>query len=316
MRTLRIRGGRPLNGRIRISGGKNAALPVLAACVCFREPCVVQDCPDLTDVDAALDILASLGARWSRQGSTVTVDPRPVCRWEIPPEQMAKMRGSLFFMGPLMARFGACTLHMPGGCAIGERPVDFHLRGLEQLGARVEQRDSISCKGALRGTDVFLPYPSVGATENLLMAALGAEGDTRIHNAAREPEICCLCDFLRSGGCRISGDGTGTIHIRSGLPLAGQVRLIPDRMEAATYLCAVASAGGKITLENARGEHLSAVTQVLTRAGCEILAGEHEITLSAGDLISPGRIETGPYPEFPTDAQATVMAAQIGRAHV
>lgn len=311
MQSLRIRGGRPLAGEIRISGGKNAALPVLASTVMNQDVCRIHDCPDLSDVDAALEILSYLGAKWTREGPDVTVDPRPIHRWEIPEPLMGKMRGSVFFMGPLMARFGRCGMSQPGGCPIGSRPVDFHLQGLQRLGARIESEDALRCCGKLTGTVIDLPFPSVGATENLLMAALGAQGETVIHNAAREPEIVCLCDFLRQGGCRIQGDGTETIKIQPGLPGRTEMGLIPDRMEAATYLCAAASAGGEVKLQNARPEHIQSVLEVLEKAGCAIEWENNTITLRADGLKSPGEIITGPYPAFPTDAQAPVMAALL-----
>ena len=311
MQSLRIRGGRPLNGAITVSGGKNAALPILAAAVCFEDICTVHNCPNLTDIDTALEILTWLGALCDRRGTTVTVDPRPIFRWEIPETLMGKMRGSLFFMGPLMARFGHCRIHPPGGCPLGDRPMDYHIQGLRKLGAEVILSGCVECTGPMTGSEITLPYPSVGATENLLMAALGAAGETVLYNAAREPEITCLCEFLRSGGCKITGDGTSTIRIRRGLPGRGEVTLIPDRMEAATYLCAAASAGGHITLNRARADHLSAVLEVLRRSGCEIEPGQSSLSLSASRLCSPGTIATGPYPAFPTDAQAPVMAALL-----
>lgn len=315
MQTLRIRGGRALEGTISISGAKNGALPVLAACVLCTGVCRIENCPALLDVDAALDILRHLGAACHRQGSAVTVDPRGICRWEIPEHLMGRMRGSLFFMGPLMARFGRCVLASPGGCALGQRPVDYHVQGLRAMNVQVmEKAGSLTCQGQLLGAEIILPYPSVGATENLLMAALGARGKTRLHNAAREPEIVCLCDFLRRGGCRITGDGTDCIEIQPGLPTWADIWLIPDRMEAATYLCAAAGTGGCVTLQSCCPAHLEAVLQPLRRAGCEITESNEEITLRAGELISPGEIETGPYPAFPTDAQAPMMAALLRSA--
>lgn len=311
MQSLRIRGGKPLTGELRISGGKNAALPVLASTVMFRDVCEIQDCPNLSDVDAALEILTYLGAECLRSGSTVTVDPRPIDKWQIPEALMCKMRGSVFFMGPLMARFGQCGMSQPGGCPLGSRPVDFHLRGLEKLGASVLCGESLQCTGPLVGNQIELPYPSVGATENLLMAALGAEGTTTILNAAQEPEIVCLCDFLRLGGCKIRGDGTSAIQIESGLPHQARMALIPDRMETATYLCAVAAAGGRADLQNAQPRHIQSVIEVLRKAGCEIQCKEKSIVIHAGGLHSPGEITTGPYPDFPTDAQAPMMAALL-----
>lgn len=279
---------------------------MLAAAVLFREPIRLRGCPDLTDVDAALEILTFLGAEIHRQGSQIEIDPRTICRWQIPGELMHRMRGSVFFTGPLLARFGQCELGVPGGCPIGARPVDFHAAGFHTLGARQEGN---IFSGSLTGGEIVLPYPSVGATENLLMAALGAAGTTIIRNAAREPEISCLCDFLRQGGCRIEGDGTGEITIQGGLPTGADVTVIPDRMEAATFACAAACAGGEILLEQVNHTHLTAVLDALERAGCSIRREHKRIILTCHGLTSPGVITTAPYPGFPTDAQAPMLAA-------
>lgn len=311
VRGFLIRGGRPLAGEIEISGGKNAVLPMLAASVMFREPCRIRGCPDLTDVDAGLEILTFLGAEVRRDGSDIEINPRPISRWEIPEGLMGRMRGSVFFAGPLLARFGRCRLSTPGGCPLGARPVDFHGDGFACLGAVRPAEDPERFSGVLKGAKLRLPYPSVGATENLLMAALGASGITEIHNAAREPEIVCLCDFLRKGGADISGDGTAVIRISGGLPGAAEHRVIPDRMEAATFACVVASSGGRGRLNRADHESLAPVLDGLERAGCRILRGPAYIELEAGALISPGVITTGPYPGFPTDAQAPFMAAML-----
>lgn len=311
MRSLRIRGGRPLTGEVRISGAKNAALPVLAATVCFQDICTIHNCPNLSDVDAAIEVLTHLGAKCRRSGSTVIVDPGTVSRWDIPQPLMQRMRGSVFFMGPLMARFGKCCLSQPGGCPLGSRPVDFHLQGLAKLGAQVSCGEKLCCEGNLTGKEIVLPYPSVGATENLLMAALGAGGETTIHNAAREPEITALCDFLRLGGCDITGDGGAVIRIRQGLPKSAETTLIPDRMEAATYLCAAASATGNLRLTNTNPQHLQSVIGVLRKAGCAIDTQNNTIAICTDCLYSPGSITTGPYPSFPTDAQAPMMAALL-----
>lgn len=308
MHSLIIRGGRPLSGEIRICGSKNAVLPMLAAAAAFRSPCRIRNVPDLTDVDAALTILSYLGAGVQRDGQNLEIDPRTICRWEIPGELMGLMRGSVFFAGPLMARFGRCALHSPGGCPLGERPVDFHSMGLKALGAG---NTGAIYSGELTGTKLTLPYPSVGATENLLMAALGASGTTEIHNAAREPEIVCLCDFLRSGGAAISGDGSETITVNGGLPDGGEHTVIPDRMEAATFACACASAGGEIRLEYAEHTHLTPVLDALERSGCRICRGAHHIDIKAGKQTAPGTVVTAPYPGFPTDAQAPFMAAML-----
>lgn len=309
MQSLVVDGGRRLSGTVRISGSKNAVLPMLAAAVLFQEPCCIYDCPDLTDVDAAVEILNHLGAKTCRNGGCITVDPRTICRWEIPDALMGQMRGSVLFAGALMARSGKCRLIRPGGCALGARPVDFHFAGLRDLGAVSDPSDPSVLSGALTGTKIVLPYPSVGATENLILAAVGAAGTTRIENAAREPEIQCLCRFLRAGGCRIQGDGTPQINIEGGRPDSGEMAVIPDRMEAATYACAVAAAGGEIRLTHVCAADLQPVLDTLTQAGCRILADGDDLLVGAGALCAPEPIVTGPYPEFPTDAQAPVMAA-------
>lgn len=310
-RRLLIRGGRPLAGETAISGSKNAVLPMLAATVAFAQPVRITNVPVLSDVEAALEILAYLGAKIEREDHGVTIDPRWVSRWEIPEALMTRMRGSVLFAGPLMARFGVCGLTQPGGCPLGSRPVDFHRAGLMAMGAEESPEDCRILCGALEGGEVALPYPSVGATENLIMAAVGALGDTTIRNAAREPEIVCLCDFLRSGGCDISGDGTESIRIRGKMPGGGELPVIPDRMEAATFACAAASAGGRICLTDTDWTQLAPVLEVLERSGCRIERRDGSIGVEADRLQSPGIITTGPYPQFPTDAQATVMAALL-----
>ena len=311
VRAFLIRGGRPLAGQIQISGGKNAVLPMLAATVAFREPCRLRGCPELTDVDAALEILTYLGAQVRREGTDIDVNPKSISRWEIPEKLMGRMRGSVFFTGPLLARFGRCRLSEPGGCPLGARPVDFHAEGFRALGAVRAAEDPARFAGALKGAELTLPYPSVGATENLLMAALGASGTTVIRNAAREPEIVCLCDFLRLGGADISGDGTPVLRIRGGLPSGADQAVIPDRMEAATFACAAASAGGCVRLERADHRSLTPVLDALERSGCRIVRRPDCIEMTAGVLHSPGSITTAPYPGFPTDAQAPFMAAML-----
>lgn len=311
MQSLLIQGGTPLTGEITISGSKNAVLPMLASTVAFREPCRIRQAPHLTDVDTALEILTYLGGRVQWDSGDLIVDPRGICRWRLPPVLTGKMRGSVFFAGPLMARFGACALTTPGGCPLGDRPVNFHVQGLLTLGAKRDDGDPEVFSGKLFGGDIFLPYPSVGATENLILAALGAQGVTTIHNAAREPEITCLCEFLRSGGAEVSGDGTREITVAGGLPKSGDLAVIPDRMEAATFACAVASAGGSVRLNRANHRHLEKVLDVLEEAGCRIDRQENQIAVAAETLHSPGAIVTEPYPGFPTDAQATIMAALL-----
>ena len=308
MQRLIIRGGKPLAGTVRISGSKNAVLPMLAASLLFRRGCCIRGCPELTDVEAAVEILRFLGAEVRKTGDTLRIDPRNVRERLIPEHLMNRMRGSVFFAGAMMARFGRCVLRQPGGCPLGARPVDFHAAGLRAFGAAEAVPGQFE---GLTGGAFRLPYPSVGATENLLMAALGAEMPCRIENAAREPEIVSLCDFLRSGGCRITGDGTEKVEIFPGLPDRTETELIPDRMEAATFLCAAASAGGRVRLDHVNPRHLEAVTAVLKDAGCRIETGESRMEISASALHAPGNLVTGPYPAFPTDAQAPMLAAML-----
>lgn len=311
VKSLLIRGGKPLFGEIPVSGSKNAVLPMLAAATAFREPCRIRGVPELTDVDAALEILVYLGAEVHRDGADLLIDPRPICRWRLPEALMGKMRGSVFFAGPLLARFGRCALTPPGGCPLGDRPVNFHAQGFLALGAERDKNDPEVFSGRLTGNEIFLPYPSVGATENLILGALGADGTTVIHNAAREPEIECLCAFLRSGGAKIAGDGTNRIVITGAMPGSGDFAVIPDRMEAATFACAAASAGGKVRLEGAEHRHFGPVLDALERAGCQIRRQESHIIMESAGLHSPGEISTKPYPGFPTDAQAAFMAAML-----
>ena len=305
---LVIRGGRPLAGAVRISGSKNAVLPMLAASILFRRGCVIRRVPELTDVHTAVEILRFLGAEVRETGDTLEMDPADVRNREIPEPLINRMRGSVFFAGAMMARFRRCRLSQPGGCPLGDRPVNFHAEGLRNFGA--EEIEPGLFEGLPGGTAV-LPYPSVGATENLLMAALGAERPCRIENAAREPEIVCLCEFLRTGGCRITGDGTDRIEIFPGLPDRAEAEPIPDRMEAATFLCAAASAGGTVRLEQVCPGHLGAVLDALKQAGCRIRSGRTVLEISAGALRAPDNLVTGPYPAFPTDAQAPMLAAML-----
>lgn len=316
MAVFDLRGGKMLSGEIQISGAKNSVLPLLAATVLFRGPCLLHNCPNLSDVDAALEILRHLGCRVQRRGGDIMVDSWGVNRYDIPKGLMEKMRSSVFFLGPLLARFGRARMYAPGGCCLGDRPIDLHLMGLQALGTETAwAEDQLVCEArVLSGGAVTLPFPSVGATENLMLAAMGAEQTVTIFGAAREPEITDLANFLRKGGGRIYGAGTGMIQIEGGALHEAEYWVMPDRIEAATYLCAVASAGGEALLREAREEELSAVCRVLQRAGCGIRKTERGVAVAAGRLKSPGPVRTAPYPGFPTDAQAPVMAALLKAA--
>ena len=310
-----VTGGNKLSGEVTIQGAKNSVLPILAASLLSRGQCVLENCPCLRDVDASAEILRSLGCRVQRQGDTLTVDAETITAASIPDALMREMRSSSMFLGALLARCGEAELSYPGGCELGPRPIDLHLSGLRRMGADIrEVGGRLYCSGSrLQGNDIVLSLPSVGATENLMLAACSAEGITRIFNAAREPEIAELQDFLCSCGAEISGAGSSCVMIRGGRPMHGCVhRIRSDRIVTATYLCAAASAGGEVFLRQGREEELAAVTAVLREAGCEIRPDTAGLFCRRGDTlraVSP--VRTAPYPGFPTDAQSVLMAALL-----
>ncbi len=312
MGAYQIIGGRPLCGVIPIHGAKNSMLPILAATLVSRGTCVLHNCPQISDADAALSILQSLGCQVKREGDTLIVDTYAADGTEIPAALMQKMRAAVIFLGALLARFGRARLSHPGGCRLGERPIDLHLMGLQMLGAScVYEDEELLCTAHKpEAATIALPFPSVGATENLLLAALPCEGETVLCNAAREPEIGDLIGFLIACGAQIDGAGTSVLRIHGGRPLHGtEYTIMPDRMEAATYLCAAAATRGELTLTQAEPNHLRAVTDILLRGGCEIRQLARELTLRCDKLRAVSPIRTAPYPAFPTDAQAPVMAA-------
>lgn len=313
MEYFSVRGGNQLQGSLTISGAKNSVLPLLAASVLFRKGCVLHNCPCLTDVEAAIEILRHLGCQVERNGHDIWVNPDGLDCWEIPRPLMTRMRSSVLFLGSLLARTGRCTLYEPGGCCLGARPIDLHLSGLQAMGAELAwQEDRLECRcTGLTGTAVTLAFPSVGATENLMMAALGGQGTTTIYNAAKEPEIVDLACFLRAGGARIYGMGTSMVQIEGGFPDFAEYTVLPDRMEAATFLAAAACAGGDICVEHVLAGHLTPVCNTLEAAGCQVTVSGGGIRLQARRLCSPPPIRTAPYPGFPTDAQAPVMAAML-----
>ena len=312
MKILTIRGGRPLSGTVGVSGAKNAVLPLLAATAAHGGLYRLENCPALSDVDATVDILEHLGCRVDRQGDVIEVDSRPMRCASIPREKMCRLRSSVIFLGALLTRCGAARLWLPGGCCIGPRPIDLHLSALRALGARAEQDgDRVECRcDRLHGGCVRLPFPSVGATENALLAGMGADGAVTVENAAREPEISSLAAFLRAMGAEISGEGSSVIRLAPPADFRdARFRVPPDRIEAATYLCALASAGGQLTVENARSGALLPVIDCLRRAGMYIEASEDTIRARSGILHAIDPVRTGPYPAFPTDAQALLTAA-------
>ena len=316
MDCFRITGGRPLRGTLRVQGAKNSALPLLAATLLAQGESVLRRCPDLADVRTALSILASLGCRVCREGDAVRVDTSPLSGCQIPDGLMGRMRASVLFLGALLARTGEARSCWPGGCALGARPIDIHIRAFQALGARVrDQEGRLSCESAcLRGRRLCLPFPSVGATENAMLCACGAQGVTEICNAAREPEIADLQGFLRAMGAEVNGGGTDRVTVRGGRPLRpADYTVMPDRIVAATALCAAASAGGEVELIEIRTADLEPVLAALEAARCRIVREPDRVAIRAErPLLGIGRLITGPWPGFPTDAQPLLAAALAG----
>ncbi len=315
MSVLKITGGRTLSGSLRVQGAKNSALPLLAASVLTEGLSVFRNCPRLTDVAATVDILRHVGCRVYGEGDALYVDSSGPIRPEVPDDLMRRMRSSVIFLGALLSRCGEVTLSLPGGCELGPRPVDLHLAALRSLGAEVTQEEGrIRCRAArLRGGSIALGAVSVGATENAMLAAVRASGSTVISGAAKEPEIVDLQDYLRSCGALVTGAGSSVIRIRGVEKLrSGEKRILPDRIAAATYLAACASAGGRIRLYDASPGDMVPILRTLERMGCRVKTGENLIVLERrGPLLSPGPIITRPHPGFPTDAQPPIMAAVL-----
>ena len=317
MSYFQITGAAPLEGALRVHGAKNSVLPILAACLLARDQVVLHNCPELTDVTAALAILEHLGCRTAREGGTVVVSPGALTANTVPEALMRPMRSSIIFLGPLLARTGGAHLSMPGGCEIGARPIDLHLAAVRALGASVtEDGDGLHCtaaRQALTGCDIHLSLASVGATENAMLAACGAAGSTTITNAAREPEIVALADFLNLLGGRVAGAGGGVITVEGGRPLrGGSFTVMGDRIVAATLLSCAACAGGDVSVLGVDWRQVSTVASVLSEAGCAVTSGEGAVRLRRDPdvpLRAVSTVRTAPYPGFPTDAQAPVMAA-------
>ncbi|GFR37473.1 UDP-N-acetylglucosamine 1-carboxyvinyltransferase [Insulibacter thermoxylanivorax] len=311
MEKLVIEGGRPLQGTIEVHGSKNAALPILAASILAEGTHMINNVPNLLDIHVMLSILSALGCRTEMREERVIIDTSTVTTSQIPEDLMGQMRSSIFLMGPLLARFGRVTVTQPGGCAIGERKIDLHLRGLEALGANIQiQGGTIHCTAdRLVGTEIFLDLPSVGATENILMAAVRAEGKTVIYNAAREPEIEDLQNYLNRMGARVSGAGTSTITVEGVEHLTPcQYTVIPDRIVSGTMMVAAAATRGDVVLEGVNPEHLTTITHVLRRAGVHIEVGDDIMKISCPTRTrAVERIVTQPYPAFPTDMQPQMM---------
>ncbi len=305
-----IRGGRPLNGDVSISGAKNAALPMIAATILTGGEFVFQNVPNLRDIDTICRLLADLGAKTEFSSNTARIDTTGLDRHEASYDLVRKMRASVLVLGPLLARLKRARVSLPGGCAIGDRPINMHLEGLEKLGAKIRLAHGYVEARAerLRGADIFFDIPTVTGTENIMMAAALADGTTVIRNAAREPEIIALADMLNQMGADISDAGTTviTVHgVKSLQPVS--TRIIGDRIEAGTYMVAAALTGGKIRLTGADPSHLKPVIHKLREAGAAIESNDTDIIIEGGGPIRSVDIKTLPYPGFPTDMQAQFM---------
>ena len=301
----------PLRGTVKIDGAKNAVLPIIAATLLAEGKSVLKGVPNLRDVHVISDLLRHLGAEVTYEGTTLTVDASNITTCEAPYELVRKMRASFLVMGPLLARFNHTKISMPGGCAIGTRPIDLHLKGFKSLGAEVEiDHGFVEAKTEkLTGNKLYLDFPSVGATENIMMAAALAEGTSIIENAAEEPEIVDLANFLNEMGANVKGAGTNTIKIKGVESLKGaEHTVIPDRIEAATYMVAAAMTKGDITVENVLMEHLKPIIAKLRETGCEIIEMENAVRVIGPEVLKPIDIKTLPHPGFPTDVQAQFMA--------
>jgi len=311
MQELKITGSRKLNGVIRISGAKNAALPALAATILVDGTTILKNMPRVKDVISMCHLLESLGAVIKVDNETIEVDTTGLCRWKAPHELVRKMRASVLVIGPLVARFGKAEVALPGGCTIGNRPIDMHINAMRMLGAEtslVSGEKHISCK-SLKGTRIFFDRPTVTGTENVMMAATAASGLTVLENCAREPEIVCLANLMQKMGASIHGAGTGTITIEGNHELKpAEHTVISDRIEAGTYAIAAPMTGGSIKMTNIDPEMIFSLLAKMRSAGAQINELETGIEISGEPPFRPVDISTAEYPGFPTDLQAQFMA--------
>ena len=309
---LTVKGGKRLGGVIDIHGSKNSALPILAASVILNGEAVIHNCPRLTDVENTVLILKYLGASVKREGKTLIVNPKGVNKNDIPEKLMREMRSSVLFLGALCSKMNSACVYLPGGCEIGLRPIDLHLKALTELSGVISFDGSNICCNAekMKAGKAVLPFPSVGATENTILASVTLSGKTTLINAAREPEIIDLCRFLNSAGAKISGAGTSVIEIE-GVKTLGEAEhtVIPDRIIASTMMCASAITSSELKIRNAVLPQLEALFPVFMSAGCELYLEKNAVTLKPPKRLKRvKKITTAPYPGFPTDSQATVCA--------
>ncbi len=313
MQRLVIDGETRISGEINVHGAKNSALPLLAATILGKNQSVLHNCPMLSDVYAACRILSYLGCKCTREGTGVIVDTSDLTHFEVPDELMREMRSSIVFLGAILGRLGRCRLSFPGGCELGPRPIDMHISALKQMGAVInEEHGYLDCRvpDKLKGSNITLSFPSVGATENIMLAAVLASGDTEIRNAAREPEIIDLAQYLNKCGAKISGFGGNTIFINGVNELNGcEYSVMPDRIVTATYLGAAAITNGEVCVRKTNPRDIESVLPVFEQMGCMVYTYSDKIYLNASKpLKSVKTIRTMPYPGFPTDVQAIICA--------
>ncbi len=301
-----IHGGKPLVGTVTVSGGKNPAVAVIPATLLADDVCVIENLPDINDVHVLCEMMEYLGAKVKFENNTLWVDPRPLHTWRAPTELVRKMRASNYLMGVLLGRFGKAEVAIPGGCDIGARPMDQHIKGLNALGVEIELKQGIyRCRvDKLRGAEIYLDMPSVGATVNIMLAAARAEGTTIISNAAREPHVVDLANFLSAMGARVKGAGTDVIRVQGRPTLRGaRYSILPDQIETGTWMCIAAATQGDITIQNCVPFHMESVSAKLTEMGMEVEEGDDFLRVRGTGRPRPVHIKTQPYPGFPTDLQ-------------
>lgn len=313
MDKLIVTGKKAIHGEVTISGAKNAVLPIIVGALLAEDITVLHDVPKLSDVVTIKEVLEILGAKITFKNHTMTIDSRDLNNWDAPYNYVQKMRASVLIMGPLLARLGKAKISMPGGCAIGTRPIDLHLKGLEALGADIQinhgDMNAVVPGGKLKGNRIYLDFPSVGATEHIMMAATTAEGTTVIENAAEEPEIVDLANFLNSMGANVRGAGTNVIKIEGVEQLHGTTyTIIPDRIEAGSYMIAAAITGGDLLVKNVIIDHIKPLIAKMIECGVEIIEEGNNLRVRSNGRLKAVDIKTMPYPGFPTDMQAQFMA--------
>lgn len=314
MDSIRIQGRIALQGKVRIQGSKNAALPILAATLLVGECSFIENCPRITDVHAMISLLRSMGCTVHWQEKGVLVDSTRVRKGEMPEEAVTGMRSSLCLLGALIGRCSEVVMKHPGGCIIGKRPIDLHLSALEKMGVEFTEKEGKlrAMTRNLHGAEINLDFPSVGATENVILAGVMAEGDTILTGAALEPEITALCRYLQNCGADIEGVGTGRLYIRGGKNLYGTSFTVPsDRIVAGTYLFGCLGAGGSVLLERAPGEELEAVLGTASEMGAKVCTAREGVYVQAPDRVRQVHIRTEAYPGFPTDLQSAALAASV-----